>query len=529
MFPHRDCPLDARTLGLTCFVRRSVTRWRIRSGCNTLQIIIEGSRNTHSLDRNYSYRPRRDDDREQLSPVPFLTTPSTHVAVLGSGITGLTCAFYLLRAGAQVTIIEPRQEIGGLSTHQDYGCFTWDRFYHCILKSDTSLLALLDDLNLSSRIAWTPTKVGFFADGHLHSLSTSVDFLRFPALSVWHKFRLAAGILYASRIEDGRALEAQLASQWLKRTFGEDVYRKIWEPLLKCKLGTCCDEASAAFIWATIARLHSTRQTTSGRESLGYVRGGYRTVFKTLVSEIGRLGGRIVTSSPIRCVSPTPNAIEVVAEKLHDRYDKVITTLPSPLLAAVAPQLDSGYLTRLLNTKYLGVVCFALVLRQALTPYYVTNIAVDVPFTGIIEMTNLISTTETAGHHLVYLPKYTSPQDPLFDSGTDALWQTFEAGLQRIIPSFRSSDVVARYLSRERYVQPLPVLHYSTLAPPMRTNIERLFVANTSQLVNSTVNNNEMVKIAHRAVHCALAEYLPEAQANPASTRTPSYDGLVAD
>jgi protoporphyrinogen oxidase len=455
-----------------------------------------------------------------------LSTSSTHVAVLGSGITGLTCAFYLLRAGARVTVIEPRQELGGLSTHYNYGPFVWDRFYHCILQSDTALLNLLDDLSLTDQVAWTSTKVGFFADGELHSLSTSLDFLRFPALTLWHKCRLAAGILYASRIKDGSRLEAELASHWLQKIFGKNVYQQIWEPLLKCKLGLCCEDASAAFIWATIARLHSTRQKTSGRESLGYVRGGYRTVFEKLIGEIERLGGRIIKGSPIRRVSRTTNSLEVVADREHERYDRVITTLPSPLLAEIAPQLDSQYLARLLSIRYLGVICFALVLRRPLTPYYVTNIAVDVPFTGIIEMTNLISIAETAGHHLVYLPKYTSPHDPTFEDSTDVLWQRFEAGLQRIVPSFNSSDVVARHLSRERYVQPLPVLHYSTLAPPMRTNIDGLFVANTSQLVNSTVNNNEMVKIAHRAVHSALAEYVAEPGDYASSMHAPTCDGV---
>ena len=51
----------------------------------------------------------------------------------------------------------------------------------------------------------------------------------------------------------------------------------------------------------------------------------------------------------------------------------------------------------------------------ALSPYYVTNITEESPFTGIIEMTNLIDKDiETSGLHLVYLPSYTTPDDPLF-------------------------------------------------------------------------------------------------------------------
>ena len=124
------------------------------------------------------------------------------VAVLGGGITGLTAAFYLLRAGAEVTVLEGRSQLGGLATYFNFGEFCWDKFYHCILTSDGPLLQLIDDLGLTSKLKWTPTKVGFFADEKLYSMSSSLDFLRFRPLSLWQKARLAAGILYACRIKE---------------------------------------------------------------------------------------------------------------------------------------------------------------------------------------------------------------------------------------------------------------------------------------------------------------------------------------
>ena len=73
----------------------------------------------------------------------------------------------------------------------------------------------------------------------------------------------------------------------------------MWGPLLKCKLGACRDETSAAFIWSYISRYYSTREkTASQKEQLGYVGGGYRTVFNRLLEEITRMGGAIVTDAP---------------------------------------------------------------------------------------------------------------------------------------------------------------------------------------------------------------------------------------
>jgi protoporphyrinogen oxidase len=434
------------------------------------------------------------------------------VAILGGGITGLTSAFYLLRQGAEVTVFESRPQLGGLATYFDFGQFCWDKFYHCILTSDRPLLQLINDLGLTLELRWTETKVGFFADKTLYPMTTSLDFLRFPPLTLWQKARLCLGVLYASRIKDGGTLEKYLASDWLIRVFGESNYLKMWGPLLKCKLGACREEASAAFIWATISRLYSTREKdASKKERLGYVRGGYRTVVSRLIEEIRRMGGTIHTSTAVQRVVASPAGrvrLTTVAGPLA--FDHVISTIPSPLLASITPGLDHEYLQRLLQVKYLGIVCFALVLKRKLSPYYVTNLADEgLPFTGIIEMTNLISQEETAGYHLVYLPKYTSPGDPLFEASEEEIWSVFGKALARVFPNLSASDIESRHMFRERFVQPVPVLRYSELAPPIRTNVKGLFLANTTQIVNSTLNNNQMVQIAQRAIATLLETPAP--------------------
>ncbi len=429
------------------------------------------------------------------------------IGILGGGITGLTAAFYLLRAGADVTVIENRSQVGGLATFFDFGEFTWDKFYHCILTSDGPLLQLIDDLGLTAELRWTETKVGFFARNSIYPMTSSLDFFRFPLINLWQKARLGLGVLYASRIADGRALEKVLASEWLIRIFGESNYRKIWAPLLKCKLGSCREQASAAFIWATISRLYSTRsKNASKKECLGYVRGGYCTVINRLISEIERLGGTIAPGIAVQRVTATDGGITVGTPNGSLRFQSVISTVPSPVLAKIAPQLSHDYVDKLLRVQYLGVVCVVLVLKHAASPYYVTNLADEsLPFTGIIEMTNLIARDETAGRHLVYLPKYTSPEDPLFSLGDEHIWQNFWPSLQRVYPRLKESDIEGRYVFRERFVQPLPVIDYSDLVPQMKTGLDGLLVANTSQIVNSTLNNNQMVQIARKAA-AALAD-----------------------
>ena len=128
-------------------------------------------------------------------------------------------------------------------------------------------------------------------------------------------------------------LEEELASEWLTRVFGPQNYRKMWGPLLKCKLGACREETSAAFIWTYIARYYSTRdKTPSQKERLGYVRGGYRTVFNRLIEEINNLGGKIVTDAPVSRMlahSGGTGGVEVTTPGRSFQFDQVIATIPS--------------------------------------------------------------------------------------------------------------------------------------------------------------------------------------------------------
>jgi protoporphyrinogen oxidase len=428
------------------------------------------------------------------------TSRGLQIGILGGGITGLTAAFYMLRAGHDVTVLEARKDVGGLATSFDFGPFHWDKFYHCILTSDQPLLQLIDDLGLTPELRWTKTKVGFFTEGHLRSMTTTLDFLRFPALSLWEKFRLGLGILYTSRIQDGLALEQEPIGPWLTRIFGKSNYQKMWEPMLKCKLGEALNRTSASFIWATIRRLYSTREAgASKQECLGYVRGGYRAVFARLVERITEMGGKIVTGiSADKVRSNLSGGVTVLANQQRMDFDCLISTIPSSAFARIAPDLDQDYRSKLDEVEYMGMVCAALVLRRKLTPYYCTNLTDDLPFTGIIEMTNLVSLEETAGRHLVYLPKYTTPGDPLFNATDDEVWQSFRPALQRVLPDLKDSDIEQRFIFRERLVQPIPVINYSALVPGMQTSVPGLYLANTTQIVNSTLNNNEMVKIARK-------------------------------
>ena len=127
---------------------------------------------------------------------------------------------------------------------------------------------------------------------------------RLPALSSRSpgtEARLGATIMHASRITDWRPLEKLTAVEWLTRLCGRGTVERIWLPLLRAKLGPYAERASAAFIWAIIARMYAARGGPQ-REQFGYVSGGYDKTLRRFEERLAARGVEIRTSCRVERV-----------------------------------------------------------------------------------------------------------------------------------------------------------------------------------------------------------------------------------
>jgi protoporphyrinogen oxidase len=418
------------------------------------------------------------------------------IAVIGAGMMGLTLAYRLSQQGHQVTLFEGSQQLGGLTTHHDYGSFVWDRFYHVILPSDQALIGLLREVGLGDQLRWGKTLTGFYGDRQFHPISNTVEFLRFPPLNLLDKIRLAFTLIYGSRVKNWKRLEQIRAESWLMRLSGRGTYEKMWKPLLRAKLGENYKRVSAVFIWAYITRLFSARDSSLKKEELGYVQGGYKTVFDRLASLIQTKGGAVRTGLAVDYIGPRQDGglwVEHSEQKEH--FDKVCFTGPVNILQQVAAQElvsvggDRGLV------EYLGVICMVLLTRKPLVPYYVVNIAdQQLPFTGVIGMSNLVSLQETNGLHMTFLPKYVLSDDPMMRQSDEEITRLFFDGLHAMFPHLNDDDIVAAPINRAFKVQPLQVLNYSQIVPHTTATNNDFFILNTSQLVQDNPNNNAVVR-----------------------------------
>jgi protoporphyrinogen oxidase len=423
-------------------------------------------------------------------------------AILGGGVLGMTLAYRLAGAGHRVTIFEAAGELGGLASAWKLNGISWDRHYHVTLLSDSHLRDLLGTLKLDSEMKWVETRTGFYMGGKLYSMSNSVEFLKFPPLSLIGKFRLGATIAYASRVKDWKRLESIPVEDWLTRLSGKSVFEKMWRPLLRAKLGENYQHASAAFIWAIIARMYAARRSGLKKEMFGYLPGGYGRFFDRFGELIRSQGVEIHLNSTARLVSPNDDGslkVELTSGEIRD-FDQVIMTLPSSVACNLCPAISENERNKLKSIRYQGIICASVLLKNPLAGYYVTNLIDSwVPFTAVIEMSALVDREQFGGHCLVYLPKYVDPTDAMFEQSDEQIRETFVSALEKMYPAFARSDVLAFQVSRVRRVLAISTLNYSENLPTMKTSVPGVHIINSAHISNGTLNVNETIQLANIA------------------------------
>ena len=429
--------------------------------------------------------------------------------IVGGGILGMSLALRLAQKGHSVTLYEAESNIGGLVSPYEGHKIIWDKYYHVILQSDTLTLGLLQDLELDKNIRWKKAKSGFYADGHFYSMSNIWEFLRFPLLNLWSKIRLGVTILFASKIKNPHKLNQQSLEKWLIRWSGKAAFDKIWLPLLRAKLGESYKETSASFIQATISRMYSARNQGQKEEKFGYVVGGYLTILRELTEHLKVAGVKIKTSYPVKKVEGTPENQILLSgfDGKQETFDRIILTVPSPLVPPLCPDLSEEDQARLKQTPFLGIVCGSLLVKKPLEGFYITNITDNrVPFTAVIEMTALMNREDFQGYSLVYMPKYVSPFDPLFEVSPEDLKQRFTQAFLQMYPQLKPDDLFCFRAAKNRYVFSPPQQNNGHPATSFKTSIPGIFTVNSAFITNGTLNVNETLALTEKALDEILME-----------------------
>jgi protoporphyrinogen oxidase len=254
--------------------------------------------------------------------------------------------------------------------------------------------------------------------------------------------------------------------------------------------------------------MKSTRSGANQKEEAGHLIGGFNTLIQTMVNRIVAGGGKIHLQKAVDKIIIDQNKAQgiLLDGEIH-RFDRLVSTLQPPLFQSLIPETNREYQDLLRQTSFLGIICPLIVLDRPLTGYWTLNLTDDrIPFTGVIETTAYIDPQYVGGHHLVYLPKYTSPDSPyqkMTDEEVKELWLN---QLEMMIPDFDRDWIRYFLVQREKYVEPLHPLNGTSLIPPVQTPIKNLYLATSAQIYPTLTNGESISRKAKEIAELIVAE-----------------------
>ena len=314
------------------------------------------------------------------------------IGVIGGGLTGLVAANRLVQEH-EVDLFEKMPYLGGCLSSYTMNDYWIERYYHHCFSGDSSLFALIAEMDLTDKLEWKTGTTGYFANNKIYPLNTPLEILLYPELSLIEKVKLAR-LTFKAKKTDLRTLDNIPADQYIMEHLGKNTYSSFFEPLLKSKFGERRKEVSAAWLFSRIA-IRSDRGVSG--ERLGYINGGFHQLIDALEKSVVSKDGVILKQNPISSVYYRKGAWQANGTE----YDAIISTIaPQELERIGGPVLP--------RIPYQGAACMTLALEREVTEgIYWLNMKDEAPYGAVVAHTNFIPFGRY-GEHIVYLASYFS-------------------------------------------------------------------------------------------------------------------------
>lgn len=312
------------------------------------------------------------------------------VVIAGGGITGLTAAYRLLRAGSdaagapiEVTLLEARPRLGGTIVTERRDGFVLDGGPDSFVAAggSSSVTALCKELGIGDSLIATPErnrKVYVRRGGVLHALPDGLALeiepharaLARSGLFTWPgKARMALELLLPRR----RANSDESVGRFIERRLGREALARLAEPLLG---GVYAGDVETLSLRATFPRLLEMEEKHGGllrgalarRWALG-ARGTPPSTFLSLLGGMGELvealaraveaaGGEIRIGAALESVTAGGGAgrlrIEIAGDAEATPADDVILCTPAFASADALDALDRELANRLRQIPYVS-------------------------------------------------------------------------------------------------------------------------------------------------------------------------------
>jgi len=432
------------------------------------------------------------------------------VAVIGGGVAGMTTAYRLMQRGHAVTLYEASPHLGGLVRTFEVGGTRLEAFYHHLFRTDTTILALIEELGLGDRMRWIDSKVGWFTDGKIYPFVTPLDLARFSPLPLIDRVKLGLMGLNLRKRDDWEEFEHVTAKDWIEKNVSKNVFDKVWGTLLHGKYGDAYDQVAMAWLWSKIhLRFSSRKGGPMQREQLGYMMGSFAVYIDELERRLRDGGVEVRTGVAVERIAVEGGRASGVALPGggHERADAVVAAVPSGIFKKMAPPLTPDYERRLDAVGWQFALCMVLTMDRSLSPIYWMNIGDrSMPFLALVEHTNFVGPEHYGGNHILYISNYLEPGHAYFSKSEDELWALFEPALRKVNPRFSSDWVTRRWLFKGPYAQPIITTEYRDKRPDHRTPVPGLYLENMTQIYPEDRGQNYSIRMGEEVAEMVIED-----------------------
>lgn len=420
------------------------------------------------------------------------------VAIIGAGYTGMVCAKKLLEQNCQVTIFEEQDEVGGMARAIIRNGYVLDKHYRHIFKSDTDIINLIEEMGVKQDLQWLETKMAYASEEGLYEFGTPLSLLKYKPLSFVQKIKFGLSIIYLKNIKNNKNLERYTIKEWFKEKKLEDIYQKVWEPLLNGKFQNKKDEVSMIWLWGKI-NLRSSCHTLKG-EKLGYLMGGWKKLNDRLQEYL--LQNKCDIRLGEKVVKVYKNNYKYVIETKQNQqkeYDEVVSTLSYQATGKIIEDmLTEEEKEKIKQMKYMAAKTLLIICKKQITPYYWVNIGDEkFPFVGIIEHTNMVDKSNYNLENIIYLSNYLEEKNPMYIKKANELLDLYFPYLKKMNPSIELCDIIEAMTFEEVAAQPVITTNYEQ--QKLEDRLESgIYIANMAQIYPEDRGMNYAIKLGYK-------------------------------
>jgi len=418
------------------------------------------------------------------------------IGIIGAGFTGLAAAYYLQKLGHDVTVIEKDSNPGGLAIGYKEKGWDWtlEEHYHHWFTNDKSVLELAREIG--HPVIIVRPKTSSLVDDKVYQLDSPQSLLKFPKLTFIERVRTGISLALLRYNPYWKFLENFKAEPYLRKSMGENAYKKIWEPLMVNKLGKYASTVSLAWFWARIYKR---------TPSLAYPKKGFLNFAQHLQLEIEKKGGVFNFNSEVIKIesNKTPSITFRTSQDTKSKtvnFDRIIVTLPFFAFSKVTPQLPAAYTKKYSSLKGIGAINLVLRLKKPFfseNTYWLSMCDLKSPILALVEHTNFMNKKHYNNEHLLYIGNYMETTDIKFSLSETELLKLYDPWLKKINPTYKQ-DLISSKLFKAPFAQPIVPPHYSEKIPPFTTPLQHVFLANIQQVYPWDRGTNYAVELGEK-------------------------------